>query len=121
MSLYQVCRFIGFAIGSGLAVTLPRLFGDHGRPDLFSYKAASFVAAAIALLTALLAWLLPGRPETVRSPELAASEIEEGRLAAAGLEDLTELPGAGRPGTELSAPGLRGTELPASLAEPDRR
>ncbi len=98
MGLYQVSRLVGFAIGSGLAVTLLRAFGEDGHPTLDAYRATGLVGTAVALLTAVVAWLLPGRTETIRSEELDAYEVQEGRLAAAGLEDLTE------PQTQLLSP-----------------
>jgi MFS family permease len=101
MGLYQVARFVGFAMGSGLAITLLRAFGEHGQPTLGAYRATAFVGAGIALLTATVAWLLPGRTETIRSDELDAYEVQEGRLAAAGLEDLTEPP------AQIAAPSAR--------------
>jgi MFS family permease len=91
MGFYQVSRFVGFALGSGLAVTFLRAFGDDNVPTLHSYRATEFVAVGVALLTAVIAWWLPGR--TVTPPvtaELEELEREEGRLAAAGLEDLEE-------------------------------
>jgi MFS family permease len=89
MGFYQVSRYVGFAIGSGLAVTLLRAFGEDGVPTLGSYQATALVAAGLGVLTAVVAWLLPGAPPAVpASADLEAFEIEEGMLAAAGLEDL---------------------------------
>jgi MFS family permease len=89
MGFYQVSRFVGFALGSGLAITLLRAFGNGGIPTLSSYRSTELVAVAFAILTAVIAWWLPG--QTFARPvsaELEALEREEGRLAAAGLEDL---------------------------------
>lgn len=100
MGFYQVSRYIGFAIGSGLAVTLLRAFGDDGTPTLDSYQATALTAAGLGVLTAVVAWALPGSsadagtssdPETLEG--LAAFEAEEGMLAAAGLEDLDSVDG----------------------------
>lgn len=89
MGFYQVSRYVGFAIGSGLAVTLLRAFGDHGAPTLGSYQAAALVAAGLGVVTALVAWLLPGSHSAgSTSPGLAVLEMEDGMLAAAGLEDI---------------------------------
>jgi MFS family permease len=88
MGFYQVSRYVGFAIGSGLAVTLLRAFGDHGVPTLGSYQATALVAAGLGVVTAAVAWLLPGSTTAPASADLEAFEIEEGMLAAAGLEDL---------------------------------
>jgi MFS family permease len=87
MGFYQVSRFVGFAFGSGLAITLLRAFGTANEPTLGSYRSVALVAAALGVLTALIAWFLPGKPAAVQTPELEAYEIEEGELAAAGLED----------------------------------
>ncbi|WP_017935981.1 MFS transporter [Nocardioides sp. Iso805N] len=97
MGFYQVSRYVGFAIGSGLAVTLLRAFGDQGAPTLGSYQATALVAAGLGVVTALVAWLLPGRQPVVQaSPDLEAFEMEEGMLAAAGLEDLESPVGRAR-------------------------
>ncbi len=94
MGFYQVSRYIGFAIGSGLAVTLLRAFGDHGVPTLGSYQGTALVAAGLGVLTAIVAWLLPGSQKgALSSTDLDALEVEEGMLAAAGLEDLETVPG----------------------------
>ncbi|MFT4034607.1 MAG: MFS transporter [Patulibacter sp.] len=63
MGFYQVSRFVGFALGSGLALTLLHLFagGAGAVPTLGAYRATALVGAAAGLLTALLAWWLPGR------------------------------------------------------------
>jgi MFS family permease len=97
MGFYQVSRYIGFAIGSGLAVTLLRAFGDHGILTLQSYVSTALVAAGLGVVTAIVAWLLPGSQAASPSgPDLEAFEIEEGMLAAAGLEDLETVAGRGR-------------------------
>ncbi|WP_460817851.1 MFS transporter [Nocardioides korecus] len=94
MGFYQVSRYIGFAIGSGLAITLLRAFGAGGVPDEGSYQATALVAAGLGVLTAVVAWVLPGSPaSTAGSADLDAFEVEEGMLAAAGLEDLETVPG----------------------------
>lgn len=90
MGLYQVARLIGAAMGSGLAITLLRGFGDNGEPTLGSYRASFLATAGLAALTAFVAWWLPGRAAATRSEELDTYEVQEGRLAAVGLEDLTE-------------------------------
>ncbi|MDO9352628.1 MAG: MFS transporter [Solirubrobacteraceae bacterium] len=92
MGFYQVSRFVGFALGSGLAITLLRAFGDAGEPTLGSYHATALIGCGLAVATAVIAWVLPGRaPATpVRSEALGELEREEGLLAAAGLEDLEE-------------------------------
>lgn len=93
MGFYQVSRYIGFAVGSGLAVTLLRAFGDDGVPTLDAYRSTALVGFGLSILTALVAWLLPGRSAPARSEDLDALEVEDGMLAAAGLEDLDTVDG----------------------------
>lgn len=94
MGFYQVSRYIGFAVGSGLAVTLLRGFGDDGVPTLGSYEATALVAAGLGVVTAIVAWVLPGpAPVVRRSADLDAFAAEDGMLAAAGLEDLETVGG----------------------------
>lgn len=92
MSLYQVTRYVGFSIGSGLAVTLLRAFDGGGAetvPGLDAYRATFLVATGLAIGAAAVAWVLAGhglddhrRP----SPALRRRESEEGAMASAGLE-----------------------------------
>ena len=93
MGFYQVSRYVGFSIGSGLAVTLLRVFdGGRGVPSSSAYSRTFVVGAALCLIAAAIAWVLPrqalgGSP---RDADLAADEraIEEGELGAAGLPGL---------------------------------
>ncbi|MGX6447822.1 MFS transporter [Patulibacter sp. S7RM1-6] len=93
MSFYQVTRYVGFSIGSGLAVTLLRAFGTDGEPDLGAYSDVFVVAVVLGLVAAVLAWTLAGPGVNDRrapSPALREREVEEGEVAAAGqalLED----------------------------------
>ena len=80
MGFYQVSRFVGFAVGSGVAVTLLRAFGDASGPTLGAYQATAGFAVGLGLLTALVAWLLPTRGAG-RAREEGA--IEEGMAATA--------------------------------------
>lgn len=75
MGFYQVSRYIGFAVGSGLAITLLRAFGDDGVPTLGSYQATAQVAVGLGVVTAVTAWLLPGKmPQPQVSDDLAGFE-----------------------------------------------
>ena len=94
MGFYQVSRFVGFALGSGLAITFLRGLGDAGVPTLDSYRLTAVIGAGLGLLTALIAWYLPGRETNATSArrgadqrDLEAYEIQEGELTTAGLED----------------------------------
>ena len=62
MSFYQVTRYVGFALGSGLAVTLVNAFAGAGKtPGGDAYEAAFVVGAGMAVAAALIAWVLPER------------------------------------------------------------
>jgi hypothetical protein len=66
MGFYQVSRYIGFALGSGLCVTLLRAFAHGGAPTLHSYRATALVAVGMAVAAALVGWVLPGRAGEIR-------------------------------------------------------
>jgi predicted MFS family arabinose efflux permease len=87
MSFYQVTRYVGFSIGSGLAVTLLRAFDGATVPGTDAYRATFAIGAALCLVAAAVAWLVPGRTAFAPpSPEDDEFAVEEGELAAAGLE-----------------------------------
>ena len=87
MGFYQVSRFFGFALGSGLAVTFLRAFGDDGVPTLQSYRSTALLIAGLGVVTALVTWFLPGRPTQDPLREDERLQVEDGILASAGLED----------------------------------
>jgi MFS family permease len=89
MGFYQVSRFIGFALGSGLCVTLLRAFAGGGALTLASYRATAVVAAGLALVCAVISWVLPGRRPAGAPPD-SERAFEEGIAASAGLELLEE-------------------------------
>ncbi len=75
MSFYQVTRYVGFSIGSGLAVTMLRAFGDgSGPPPASAYRATFVVGALLCLAAAALAWSLPGQREADQAPAVAGLE-----------------------------------------------
>ncbi|MEA2282518.1 MAG: hypothetical protein QOK21_3125 [Solirubrobacteraceae bacterium] len=92
MSFHQVTRYVGFSIGSGLSITLLRAFDRGGAPASSSYTSTFAVGAGLCLIAAGMAWLLPGSTLVARVPgstrALDERAIEEGELAAAGLERL---------------------------------
>jgi MFS family permease len=88
MGFYQVSRFVGFALGSGVAITLLRAFGDGGVPTLGAYRSTALVAAGLAAATAVVAWILPGRAEPARITDVDERTRQEGLLGPAGLETL---------------------------------
>jgi MFS family permease len=61
MSFYQVTRYVGFSIGSGLAVTLLRTFAGDGGVTESTYSSTFLVGAALCVVATAVAWLLPGR------------------------------------------------------------
>ena len=87
MGLYQVSRFVGAAVGSGIAITILQLFEVNGQPSLDGYRAAGIAGAALAVLTAAVAWVLPGRTGPAR--------------------------GSGFPGSMWTRNGTAGWQLPA--------
>jgi MFS family permease len=94
MGFYQVSRYVGFSIGSGLSVTLLRVFGSGGEPTLSAYRGAFGVGAAVCAATAIVCWIVPGRRTASDSGDASASvqrfEAEEGILGAAGLPMLDD-------------------------------
>lgn len=91
MSFYQVTRYVGFSIGSGLAVTLLRAFdGGADLPTSAAYSKTFLVGAIACVAAAVLAWIVPGDTLTAPSPSAEDDEraVEEGELAAAGLQVL---------------------------------
>lgn len=89
MGFYQVSRFVGFSVGSGVAVTLLRAFGESGEPTLAAYHSTAMAAAGIGVVSALVAWYLPGRAVPV-DHGLDDLAIEEGSLGSVGLETIEE-------------------------------
>ncbi|WP_205697902.1 MFS transporter [Conexibacter sp. SYSU D00693] len=61
MSFYQVTRYVGFSIGSGLAITLLRAFdGGADVPTPDAYAKTFAIGGGLCLLAAVVAWVLPG-------------------------------------------------------------
>ncbi len=90
MGFYQVVRYIGFSLGSALAASILASHTAPGQhlPGVGGYTLGLWVAAAICVVAAALAWLLPAGSETglLRGRELGEEDAE---LAAAGLVGLT--------------------------------
>jgi len=68
MGFYQVVRFIGFSVGSALAASILAIHTQAGRqlPTADGYTAVLWVAAAICVAAAALAWFLPARAAATR-------------------------------------------------------
>jgi predicted MFS family arabinose efflux permease len=91
MSFYQVTRYVGFSIGSGLAVTFVRAF-DHGAvtPTSDAYGHTFLVGAAVCVIAAAAAWVLTGDLGAPSSDQDDERVVEEGEVGAAGLPMLEE-------------------------------
>jgi MFS family permease len=92
MGLYQVIRYIGFALGSALAAAIVASQTiDHGTHVLESgFVTGLWIAAGICTAAALVSWLLSRRPEApspdaIDDAEREVLEREDAELAAAGL------------------------------------
>jgi MFS family permease len=62
MGFYQVVRYVGFSLGSALTASI---LASHSsdptdRPTLTEYTTVFWVASAICVAAAVLAWILPG-------------------------------------------------------------
>lgn len=90
MSFYQVTRYVGFSIGSALAVTLLRAFNAGAAlPAASSYAKTFAIGACLCVVAALVAWF--GAPAGATGGlEHDRRAIEEGQIGAAGLAMLEE-------------------------------
>lgn len=98
MGFYQVVRYIGFSIGSALAASILAAHTPHGltHPTESGFTTALWVSAAICVLAAVIAYVLPGRTTSGGPDENAieAFEEEEAELGTAGVVGLHEPPRA---------------------------
>jgi MFS family permease len=71
---YQVLRNIGLSVGSALGAAV--LLGNTGTgatyPDVSGFRVALLISTALAVTTAVLAFVLPGRTGTVAAPSSTA-------------------------------------------------
>ena len=90
MGFYQVVRYIGFSLGSALAASIIAGHTSPGRafPAEGGYTTGLWVAAAICVVAATLAWVLPGGSRASTRREEVLGEEDAG-LATAGLVGLT--------------------------------
>lgn len=93
MSFYQVVRYVGFALGTGLAITLLRVFHPSGPPTASTYASSLAVGGIICLLSGVVNWVMlrPGHETpapTATSPLVNDQALEEAELSAG-------LPGVG--------------------------
>jgi MFS family permease len=75
MGFYQVVRFIGFSLGSALTASIlsSRISSSTGQPNVHGYTAVFWVAGAICVSAAIVAWILSSRGKEV-SPDQRVSE-----------------------------------------------
>jgi predicted MFS family arabinose efflux permease len=92
MGLYQVIRYIGFALGSALAAAIVASHTiDHGTHVLESgFVTGLWIAAGICTAAALISWLLSRRPEAtdpnaIDDAQRELLEHQDAELAAAAL------------------------------------
>jgi MFS family permease len=98
---YQVLRNIGMTLGSSLTAAVLLGYTHHGQtyPSEGGFQAALIIGAALGVVSAIVAWVLPGKLSTMASldpDELAEVELrmeEEAELAGTGamLVDEREL------------------------------
>ena len=72
MSLNQVLRYVGFAVGSALTATVLAASTAPGAaaPDSRGYGTVAGIGFAVCLTTAVVTWLIPGRGPA-RTPDVA--------------------------------------------------
>lgn len=90
MSLYQVTRYVGYTVGSGLAVSLLYIFGAAGQAVSTAYATAFAAAAGFGLLAAAIAWWF----DRDSSPAIGPT----------GPADSTDRPSAASPPRDVVAP-----------------
>lgn len=79
MSLNQVLRYIGFAVGSALAATIlaAATTSSSASPGRSGYATIAVVGLVVCLLTAVVTWLLPGRGPAADDGIRATHDDEE--------------------------------------------
>jgi predicted MFS family arabinose efflux permease len=92
MGFYQVVRYVGFSLGSALTASILASHTPAGKhlPSEDGYTLALWIAVAICIAAAALAWVLPSggeQPGGGRRAELLGEEDAE--LGSAGLIGLT--------------------------------
>jgi MFS family permease len=93
MGFYQVVRYVGFSLGSALTASI--LAGHRspgtGQPTLGGYTMVFWVATAVCVAAAVLAWVLPARGQlpSIRPPGVGWHEA---------YDSVTGLARAGRTG-----------------------
>ena len=83
MSLNQVLRYVGFAVGSALAATVLEAATPDGggAPGSGGYAVLAVVGGAVCVATAALTWLVTSAGPALRPAGLStdAGKVEAGR------------------------------------------
>jgi MFS family permease len=76
---YQVLRNIGLSVGSAFGAAVLLAYTPHGAtfPDVNGFRVTLLVSAGLAVLTAVLAFVLPGRAEALPVPARPASDVHD--------------------------------------------
>jgi predicted MFS family arabinose efflux permease len=90
MGFYQVVRYVGFSLGSALTASILASHTPAGRhlPTESGFTLALWVAVAICVAAAALAWFLPARSR-MPGPREQLLGTEDAELGSAGLVGLT--------------------------------
>jgi hypothetical protein len=72
MSLNQVLRYVGFAVGSALTATVLAAATRDGAssPGSSGYDTIAIIGLVVCLTTAATTWLIPGRTTAAPRPTL---------------------------------------------------
>jgi MFS family permease len=93
MGFYQVVRYIGFSLGSALAAAVLAGHTPAGAhlPNESGYVTAAWVAAALCVAAAAVAWILPSGAASARpSRAVRDLETEDAELGTAGVIGIEE-------------------------------
>jgi len=85
---YQVLRNIGLSVGSAFGAAVLLGFTPHGAtyPELGGFRVALLISTALAVLTAVLAFVLPGHPPpAAHRPPTAVPDALETRMQEEAL------------------------------------
>lgn len=93
LGFYQVARYVGFSIGSGLvaAILASHTLTGTRLPTVDGFLTALWVVVAVCVAAAAMAWVMPGGDGTPspatepRGEEVGRLAIEEADAAAAGI------------------------------------
>lgn len=78
VATYQVTRYVGYSIGSGMAVSLLYIFGSSELPEAGAFAPAFACAAVFGILSAVVAWRFDRDDEPTADPRAAARHLPSG-------------------------------------------